>query len=310
MRVASLLPSATELVCAVGAKDQLVGVSHECDFPQALPGLPLLTSTRLGPPRSSAEIHAEVQGLVRDVLSVYSVEEEALREARPDVIITQDLCDVCAVSRADVDQALCALDMEGVTVVNLSPTRLSHVLDDLERVGAALELSGEAAAARAGLEARLEALRVKAAPLPKRRVLTLEWIDPLMVGGTWMPELIECVGGEALIARAGEHAPIIEPSALAALDPAPDVVLVKPCGFPLAKTLQEEGGLRELLAPLDWPAVREERVYLADGNAYFNRPGPRLVESAELLATCVHPEVFGDPTERFPGEVAVLGLGV
>ncbi|MCH2106834.1 MAG: ABC transporter substrate-binding protein [Planctomycetes bacterium] len=309
MRVASLLPSATELVCAVGAKEQLVGVSHECDFPGDLGELPSLTSTRLGPPRSSAAIHAEVQGLIQDVLSVYSVEEEALRAARPDVIITQDLCDVCAVSRADVDRALCALDMEGVTVVNLSPTRLEHVLDDLERVGAALDRAEEAAAARAGLEARLEALRERAAPLERRSVLTLEWIDPLMVGGTWMPELIDCVGGEALIARAGEHAPIIEASVLEGLQPAPEVVVVKPCGFPLAKTLQEQGALRELLASLDWPAIRDGRVYLADGNAYFNRPGPRLVESAELLAACVHPEVFGEPEQRFPGEVARLELG-
>lgn len=308
MRIASLLPSATELVCAVGAQAELVGISHECDFPKDLAELPALTSTRLGAPTSSSGIHAEVQGLVRDVLSIYSVEEAALSAARPDVIITQDLCDVCAVSRTDVDKALCALDMGDVTVVNLSPTRLGDVLDDLIRVGAALNRQEAAAQARQHLEARLQSLRQRSAQLPKRAVLTLEWIDPLMIGGTWMPELIECAGGEALIARAGEHAPIIEADILSKLDPAPEVVVVKPCGFPLTKTLQEQGALRELLSDLDWPAVKNNQIYLADGNAYFNRPGPRLVESAELLACCIHPEVFGDPAQRFPGEAVRLEL--
>ena len=308
MRIASLLPSATELVCAVGAKHELVGVSHECDFPIDLGDLPALTSTRLGAPISSARIHAEVQGLVREVLSIYSVEEQALRAARPDLIITQDLCDVCAVSRSDVDKALCALDMGDVTVLNLSPMRLHEVLDDLDRVGAALNRQEAASLARRALEDRLDSLRERTAGLTKRKVLTLEWINPLMVGGTWMPELIECAGGAALIARAGEHAPIIEASILTDLDPAPDVVVVKPCGFPLTKTLEERGELRDLLGGLDWPAVREGRVYLADGNAYFNRPGPRLVESAEFLAACIHPEVFGDPAELFPGEAIKLEL--
>ena len=308
MRIASLLPSATELVCAVGAQTELVGISHECDFPKDLAELPALTSTRLGAPTSSSGIHAEVQGLVRDVLSIYSVEEAALSAARPDVIITQDLCDVCAVSRTDVDKALCALDMGDVTVVNLSPTRLNDVLDDLIRVGAALNRQEAAAEARRGLETRLQELRDQSARLPKRAVLTLEWIDPLMIGGTWMPELIDCAGGHALIAREGEHAPIIEASILPGVDPAPEVVVVKPCGFPLAKTLQEQDVLRELLSGLDWPAVKNGQVYLADGNAYFNRPGPRLVESAELLACCIHPEVFGDPAQRFPGEAVRLEL--
>jgi iron complex transport system substrate-binding protein len=308
MRIASLLPSATELVCAVGARDQLVGISHECDFPAGLESLPALTSTRIGAPKTSAAIHAEVQGLVREVLSIYSVEEEALRDARPDVIITQDLCDVCAVSSSDVDKALCALGMDDVTVVNLSPTRLHDVLDDLERVGAAISRGEEAAEARRGLEDRLEALRAQTMALPRRAVLTLEWIDPLMVGGTWMPELIECAGGHALIARAGEHAPIIERDLLPGIDPAPEVVVVKPCGFPLARTLEEEKQLEDLFRGLDWPAVARGQVYLADGNAYFNRPGPRLVESAELLACCIHPEVFGAPAERFPGEALQLDL--
>lgn len=310
MRIASLLPSATELVCAVGAKDELVGVSHECDFPATLDDLPALTRTRLEAPGSSREVHARVQGLVQEVLSLYSVDEDALRRVRPDVIITQDLCDVCAVSRGDVDKALCSLGMEGVTVVNLSPTRLGHVLDDLERVGMALGRSGAAAEARQGLEGRLAAVRRRTADLPRRNVLTLEWIDPLMVGGTWMPELVEIAGGVALLATAGEHAPVLESGVLDSLDPAPDVVLVKPCGFPLARTLDERGVLQELLASRDWPAVHEGQVYLADGNAYFNRPGPRLVESAELLAACVHPEALGDPALRFPGEVTRLDLPV
>jgi iron complex transport system substrate-binding protein len=128
--------------------------------------------------------------------------------------------------------------------------------------------------------------------------LTLEWIDPVMVGGTWMPELIEIAGGRALVTQPGDHAPTLALEELRALEPTPEVVLIKPCGFKLERTLAELRTLREILAGLDWPAVRDERVWLADGNAYFNRPGPRIVESLEILAACVHPEIFGDFARR------------
>ena len=299
LRVASLLPAATELVCAVGARDRLVGVSHECDHPAEVRGLPVLTRTRLHAPPdlSAAAIDAQVRALVRDAVSLYEVDDAALEAARPDVVITQDLCAVCAVARADVERALCALARADVRLVSLSPTTLADVLDDVERVGAAVERAEAGRAARAAIEARLAAVAARA-PARRPKVLTIEWTAPVMIGGTWMPELVAIAGGEALVTRAGEHAPTLDRDALAAL--APDVVVVKPCGFPLARTLGEADAIRAAL-PLDaWRCP----VWLADGNAYFNRPGPRLADSAELLADCLR----GDPPPRWAGAVAPLAL--
>jgi len=304
MRVASLLPSATETVCALGRRGDLVGVSHECDHPPDVVGLPVLTRPKVALGGRSGEIDRDVRAVVADALAVYDVRVEELDRVRPDVVVTQDLCDVCAVSLADVERAVRELTRPDVRIVDLHPTRLDEVLDDVRRVGQALGCDGEAGRLVAALRGRLDALRARAAACPTRpRVLTIEWIDPVMVGGTWMPELVALAGGEALVTRPGEHAPTLESDALAALDPAPDVVLVKPCGFPLERTRAEADALRALLASMPWPAVREGRVFVADGNAFFNRPGPRLVESAEILAACLQPEAFRDFAEAHAGDV-------
>ena len=291
LRVVSLLPSATEIVCALGAEAELVGISHECDFPESIRSRPVLTHSRLGAGGTSGEIDRAVRALVGQALSIYGVDEAALAALAPDVIVTQDLCAVCAVSLEDVQGAVARLARrDSVHLVSLSPTRLAEVLSDLERVGAALGRLAAARELRAALEARIEAIRSRAAAVGHRpRVLTVEWLEPIMLGGTWMPELIALAGGEPLGAGAGEPAPTVTPAALVELRP--DVVLLKPCGFTLERTLGERAVLeRELLRHLP-PAVR---VYAADGNAYFNRPGPRLVESLEILAACVHPTRFGE----------------
>lgn len=292
-RIASLLPSSTEMVFALGAGDQLVGVSHECDFPPEAVGLPVLTRNRVSTEGSSGEIDARVRDALTRALAVYDVEEQRLAELRPDVIVTQDLCEVCAVSFADVERAVAKLAGPQCRIVSLSPTRLDEVFDGLRQVAAAIGTEARAEARIAEYRARMSDIADRAAALGTQpRVLTIEWLDPVMIGGTWMPELVRLAGGEALVSEPGDHAPTLDEAALGELEP--DVVLIKPCGFRLPRTRDELGPLRQLLARLDWPAWRSGSIWLADGNAFFNRPGPRLVESLEILAACVHPEAFAD----------------
>lgn len=292
-RVASLLPCATEMVALVGALDQLVGVSHECDYPPEVARLPKLTRTRLGHPAAragaGAAIDAEVRTLLEQALAVFEVDAQALAAARPDVVLTQDLCEVCAVSKAAVEAAAREVLGTEARIVSLSPLRLAEVWQAVRDVGAALgrRAAGEAAAAQ--LEARCAGLAHRAQTMPgarpRPRVLTVEWLAPVMVGGTWMPELVELAGGIAVAAVAGEHAPTLSFEELARLEV--DCVLVKPCGFDLQRMLADFGAIEELLRHV---RVAPERVWLADGNAYFNRPGPRLVESLEILCAILHPD--------------------
>jgi iron complex transport system substrate-binding protein len=297
MRVASLLPSATEIVCSVGAGPDLVGVSHECDFPTAVVGLPVLTRPRRALPRQSGAIDRTVREILSDAAAVYELELDRLRELRPQLIVTQDLCDVCAVSLDDVRAALRELAAEDTALVSCKPLCLADVWGDVRRVGAALGRADEGERVALALEQRLNELFRRTSLLPARpAVLTLEWLDPVMVGGTWMPELVAAAGGRALVTETGEHAPTLTRAELATLEP--DVVLIKPCGFELERTAAELDLLRSQLPWDSWRAVRAGRVYLADGNAYFNRPGPRLVESAEILAACVHPAACADLAAR------------
>ncbi len=304
MRIVSLLPSATEMVCAVGAGDQLVGISHECDFPDEVRGRAVVTSARIHPSSSSKAIDAAVRAvLVEDAISIYRVDDELLGELAPDVVLTQDLCEVCAVSLDDVRAAVARLaHRDAVSIVSLSPTRLGDVWNDLEAVARAIGRADEGARVRATLEARVRDVAARAAACATRpRVVSIEWLEPIMLGGTWMPELIELAGGTAVGVRAGQPAPTVSPQELAAL--APDVVLVKPCGFPIARTMDERALLESTIARVLAPAAR---VYVSDGNAFFNRPGPRLVESLEIMAACVHPEAFGDLASKHRAVIASL----
>jgi len=293
-RIVSLLPSATEIVCALGAAAELVGVSHECDFPEAARGLPVLTRSRIDDSLSSRAIDSAVRAALTDALSIYTVDESRLAELAPDLIVTQDLCEVCAVSLDDVRSAVARLAQRAdVHIVSLRPTRLGEVLSDIETVAHALGRSARGQELRRQLQARIDAIASRARRAAHRpRVASVEWLEPIMLGGTWMPELIELAGGQAVGATAGSAAPTLSLSALASLEP--EVVVVKPCGFELGRTLRE----RELLLPLVDAAGGTGRVYATDGNAFFNRPGPRLVESLEILAACVHPDLFEDFAEK------------
>jgi len=302
-RIVSLLPSATEIVCALGAAAELVGISHECDFPAEVRDRAVLTRSRIDVDGASRAIDAAVRAVLTGALSIYAIDEERLASLGPDVIVTQDLCEVCAVSLDDVRGAVARLaHRDDVRIVSLHPTRLADVLGDVERVAEALGRAEAGAVVRAGLEQRICAIAARAGRATTRpRVVSLEWIDPLMVGGTWMPELIELAGGAAVGATAGAPAPTIDAAALAALRP--EVVVVKPCGFSLARALDERDVIeREVVAVVG----RAARIYVTDGNAYFNRPGPRLVESLEIMAACVHPERFADLAEAHAGAIVRL----
>ncbi|HEY4176426.1 MAG TPA: ABC transporter substrate-binding protein [Kofleriaceae bacterium] len=280
----SLLPSATEMVCAVGAEAQLVGISHECDFPPSIRDRRVLTRSRIDPHASSAAIDRAVRAVITDALSIYAVDDAALADLKPDVIVTQDLCEVCAVSLDDVRAAVARIaHREDIRIVSLSPTRLEHVLDDVVRVADALDRHDAGLAVRDGLRRRIADIADRR-PATRPRVVTLEWIDPLMIGGTWMPELVELAGGVATGATAGAPAPTV--AFLRDLEP--DVILIKPCGFSLERALAERDVIERAIAGT------RARVYVTDGNQFFNRPGPRLVESLEILAACVHPDRYPD----------------
>jgi iron complex transport system substrate-binding protein len=293
LRIASLLPSATEIVCALGAEAELVGISHECDFPESVSGLPALTRARLRAVSGSAAIDLEVRAVLQQALAVYEIELARLEAARPDVIVTQDLCDVCAVSFEDVRAAAAMLIHQPAEIVTLHPTRLEDIWGDVARVADALGRTATGAEVVADLRQRMCDIARRSAALPHRpRVLSVEWLDPMMIGGMWMPELIERAGGAPLATAAGDRAPTLSVEALRALRP--EVVLVNPCGFSLGRSLEEISLLRTALPWDVWPATLGGRVYVVDGNAYFNRPGPRIVESLEILAACLHPTAFDD----------------
>jgi iron complex transport system substrate-binding protein len=296
VRVVSLLPSATEIVCALGAGEDLVGVSHECDHPPEVAALPALTSSRLPTSGASGELDRSVRELLRAALSIYDLDVDLLAKLDPDLVVTQDLCEVCAVSYQAVCAAADQLAGRDVRVVSLHPQRLDDIFDDIGRVAAALGRPGDGEALLIGLRGRLAQVERQAAAAPDRpRVVSIEWLEPVMLGGTWMPELIAAAGGTPLGVTAGQRAPTLDLAGLQRLEP--EVVLVKPCGYPVERTLAELELLPQILPWDSWPAVRTGRVYVADGNAYFNRSGPRIVDSAELLAACLHPR-------RFPAHLA------
>ena len=290
-RVISLIASATEIVCALGLADRLVGRSHECDFPDEVRRLPVVTEPKFLTQGTSAEIDRRVKDLLEQALSVYRVDALRLRALRPDVIVTQSQCEVCAVTLSEVEQAVSDWLEARPRIVSLEPTGLADLWTDIARVADALGVPERGAALVESLQERMAAIAERAGGLAGRpSVASIEWIDPLMAAGNWMPELVEKAGGVSLFGEAGKHSPGMRWEALVRADP--EVIVVLPCGFDMARTRAE---MPALTGRPDWRelrAVRTGRVFLTDGNQYFNRPGPRLVESLEILAEILHPEAF------------------
>jgi len=300
LRIVSLLPSATEIAVALGLQDNLVGRSHECDFPPAVKALPVCTSTKLEKGLSSQAIEDRVKAIVEKGLSVYDVDAALLKSLRPDVILTQAQCAVCAVTPADLEEALATWVGTPPRLVSLAPDDLADVFGDLERVAEAAGVPERAPEAAARMQAGLGAL--PDAPDARPRMLAIEWIQPLMVAGNWVPELITAAGADPLLADPGTHSHWITFDAIAAADP--DIIALMPCGYQLAQTMPEA---RALLAQPQWQdlrAVREGRVFAVDGHHLFNRPGPRLVESAEVLACLIHtPDAVPERLQPFIAKV-------
>jgi iron complex transport system substrate-binding protein len=291
LRIVSLIASATEIVCALGFADQLVGRSHECDYPPAVKSLPRLTSPKFSVEGASDEIDRLVKAGAQAALSVYHVDAAALEELRPTHIITQTQCEVCAVSLKDVEAAVCAMVSTRPQIVSLEPNALADVWQDIRRVAVALDATERAEALISTLQQRMEEIRRRAEMLSSRpRIACVEWIEPLMAAGNWMPELVEMAGGVNLFGEAGKHSPWMTWEALVAKDP--DVLFVSPCGFDIAHTVTEMRWLRDKIEWDQLNAVQAGRVYVADGNQYFHRPGPRLMESLEILAEMLHPNEF------------------
>jgi iron complex transport system substrate-binding protein len=296
MRIISLLASATEMVAALGCLDQMVGRSHECDYPPEVFKLPVVSTVQIDTNTSSAQIDAQVKQLAQEkrepvdpalkALSIYAIDVDKLQELRPDVIFTQTQCEVCAVSERDVIQAIRNLTGLQPVVVSLSPYRLQDVWEDMRRVGKALGKSDQAQALVVQYQQRLTDLAAKTATFGTRpRVAILEWLDPLMGAGNWTPELVAFAGGEPTFGEIGQHTPWVTWEELQAADP--DVIVLSPCGYTLERAMQDIPLLQSHPAWANLQAVRNGRVYAIDGNQYLNRSGPRLVESAELLARVI-----------------------
>jgi iron complex transport system substrate-binding protein len=277
VRVCSLLPSATEIVALLGLADSLVGISEECDWPPGVRGLPVVTASRVHAAElSSAEIDAAVRGAVGDGRSLYAVDAELLDELRPDLVITQDLCSVCAVSSDDV-MRLC-----DVETVSLNPHTLDEIAESVELVAARLGVPERGAALAGEMRESIAASRALVDGLPRRRIFVAEWLDPPFASGHWVPEMVAAAGGEDVVGRAGE--PSFTTSWEAVRAAGPELIVVAPCGFDARRAAQEA-------ASVDLPAP----AVAVDANAYYSRPSPRVVDGIRQLAFLLHPGVVPDP---------------
>lgn len=292
MRVCSLLPSATEIVCALGMEHTLVGVSHECDFPPATAALPQLTRTTLPGDLASRAIDAAVSAVLYNGAGLYELDRTLLERLTPDVILTQQLCNVCAVSHHQLLSAMAAL-AHRPQVVYLEPHSLDDVLDQIRTVATALECAAAGERVIAQLTERIRAVRAITRGLAKPRVLCLEWIDPLYCGGHWMADLVDIAGGYDGLSNPHQPSQRIQWHQVLAF--APQTIVLTCCGYSLARCVEESALLTHYPGVDQLPAVRDGQVYAVDGSAYFSRPGPRIVDSLEILAYLLHPESCAPP---------------
>ncbi len=302
MRIVSLLPSATEIICALGLEDRLVGVTHECDFPPSVQLLPKVTRSLIPQGASSAAIDRRVRERLRTGNALYTLDLPTLERLRPDLIVTQALCDVCAVAEEEVRAAACTLP-GGPQVINLEPQSLSEVFDAIRRVAKAAAVERKAKELVGRLTARVEAVAERSAKIQHRpRIALLEWLDPPFSCGHWSPELVRLAGGVEGLGREGVPSRTLRWEEVMAWQP--EVVFIACCGFGVERTLKDVALLPSVPGWQELPAVRSGRVYVADGSHYFSRPGPRLVDSLEILAHALDPDVHPLPA-RLPPPVRV-----
>jgi iron complex transport system substrate-binding protein len=304
VRICSLLPSATEILFLLGAGDSLVGVSHECDYPAAAALIPKVTRSNIPSGHSSEQIDSAVGSSLQSSGTLYELNIPLLEELRPDLVITQRLCDVCAVSYDLVEDAVAGLSSKPL-VLNLEPHSLDDILNNIREVGSAIGRNAEAEAAVASLRQRIGAVRDKTKNLASRpRTFCMEWVSPPFCGGHWMKELVEIAGGRDDLANRNRPSHRIEWDRVVAF--APEVLVLTCCGFDLQRCSREAEILTALEGANDLPAARAGRVYATDGSAYFSRPGPRIVDSLEILAHLIHPEIF--PAPALPGAFSSVDI--
>jgi iron complex transport system substrate-binding protein len=290
-RVISLLPAATEIVCALGLESKLVGRSHECDYPESVKQLPVCSYDRIGANLSSLEIDQKVKQLLTNALSVYEVNSEMIEQLSPDVVITQDQCAACAVSLPEVQQALSAELQKPAQIISLQPDSLDAIFDNIREVAGALNSVDAGHELLEELQERLDIIQHKLRFIEKKPTgACIEWLNPLMTSGNWVPELVNIAGGTPVLSEAGKHSPYIDWEDLREQDP--EVIVVMACGFSVERTLKEVNTLLQLPGFADLQAIKNKRFYIADGNQYFNRPGPRIVDSIEILAEIINPKQF------------------
>lgn len=300
MRIASLLASGTEIVCALGLADQLVAISHECDYPESILDRPRVSRPRFDPMGlSSGAIDSELRRVMAEHGSAYAVDEDALRQARPDLILTQNVCEVCAVPTTLAEQAIKALGRP-VDILSLDAHDIAGILHSVFRVAEAAEAYEAGRELAGALRRRLEIVATRVAPAEQPRVLVLEWLDPPFIPGHWGPEMVEVAGGINVLGEAGRRSRQARWEDLGGLDP--DVLLVAPCGYGLSEATADADKFAEQLQAVAPRAIAAGRAWVADGSAYFNRSGPRVADGVEILAALLHPERF--PKVRLDGRAA------
>jgi iron complex transport system substrate-binding protein len=292
LRIVSLIPSGTEIVAALGLTDAIVGRSHECDYPPEIKDRPVCTQARLNSAAPSGEIHDKVNNLLQSALSIYQIKTDVLEKLQPTHIVTQDQCDVCAVSLKDVEQAVGTLTNSSPQIISLQPNILNDVWEDIRRVANVFGV--DSLQVIENLEARVKIVDQKTQGLSQTEhlpsVACIEWTDPLMVAANWIPELVTLAGGQPLLSITGQSSTPLKWETLISSNP--DAIIFMPCGFDLNRTRQEAQLFSQRPEWQQLHAVQSGRVYITDGNSYFNRPGPRLVDSLEILAEILHPEIF------------------
>lgn len=310
-RIASLLASGTEILYGLGLGERVVAVSHECDYPKQVKHKPRVTFTNIAVEAASRTIDEQVKNLTATGAPIYNIEVELLASLRPDLIVTQSQCDVCAVSYNDVLAAVQTHPtLRSTKIVTLNPTTLEAVFADILRVGEAAGCERRAREYLAGLRERVETIRTKTASLAagdRPRVACIEWIDPVMIAANWMPELVEIAGGQNGLTRTGAKSAYSRWDDVVAYDP--EVVVVMPCGFDLRRTVEEAKVLTSFPGWTNLAAVRKGRVFAMDGNAYFNRSGPRIVDSLEILAQLLHPQLFAKTESATAISRQLLSIG-
>jgi iron complex transport system substrate-binding protein len=296
MKIVSLLPSATEIVCSLGLEKSLVAVTHECDFPVSISHLPAITTSRISHETMTSE---EIDHAVRSQLdghgSIYDLDTKLLKELNPDLILTQELCDVCAVSYKQVESAA-KMYVADATVVSLEPNTISDIYDSMIAVGKLADAEKNAIRIVDEFRRRIETIREKTSSIPERpAVFMLEWLEPPFAPGHWVPEQVEIAGGRCLLGEAGQRSVPTTYDAIS--ESKPDVIVLVPCGYCIADTLRQLGNTCFPSSWRDIPALKNREVWAADATSYFSRPGPRVVEGIEILAKIFHPDLFGTPSE-------------